>query len=359
MFTRSRDRVAAVASVLSSPLPIDAYVQMLDPLWSTTGIRARVEAVIPETSRAATIVLRPGRPLAFEAGQWIGVGVDIDGVRHRRTYSLTSVPGGRTVTITAQAIPDGLVSNHLVHDLRPGDIVHLEPPAGEFTLPAAIDRPLLFVTGGSGITPVMGMLRTLAAGCGILDAVVLHHAPSADEAIFASELAALAERHPGLRVVHTFTGAGAPPPEAELTVARLDAQCPDWRARHAWSCGPAPLLAAAESAWSTTDQPELLRIERFRPLLFAPDDPGIGGSVRFTASAADTVADGHTPLLVVAESAGLLPKHGCRMGICHSCIVPLVSGCVRDLRDGRVQRDPGDLVQICVSAAAGDVELEL
>jgi len=359
MFTRTRDRLASAASVLSTPLPIEAYVQLIDPLWSTTGFRARVEAIIPETSRAATIVLRPGRTISYQPGQWIGLGVDIDGVRHRRTYSLTSVPGGRTLTITAQAIPDGLVSNHLVRDLRPGDLVHLDPPAGDFTLPATLDRPLLFVTGGSGITPVMGMLRTLAAGPGIDDAVVLHHAPSPDEAIFAGELAELEQQFPGLRVVHTITGAGAPPPEAELTVARLDAECSDWRSRHAWSCGPAPLLAAAEAAWATTDAPELLRIERFRPLVFAPDSPGVGGSVRFAGAGTDVVADGQTPLLVVAEEAGLLPKHGCRMGICRSCTVPLVSGCVRDLRDGRVQRDPGDLVQICVSAAAGDVELDL
>jgi len=204
---------------------------------------------------------------------------------------------------------------------------------------------------------VMGMLRSLAAGPGIGDAVLVHHAPAADQVIFAAELGELEARFPGLRVVTVLTGAGAPPPELELTAERLGALCPDWRDRDAWACGPAPLLDAAERSWGALA--DRLRTERFRPASFVEGEPGVGGTVRFARSDLDASADARTPLLEVAEAAGLAPAHSCRMGICHTCTTRLVSGCVRDLRDGRITRDEGDLVQICVSAAAGDVELDL
>ena len=370
MFTVGRSRIAEAASRLSAPLPIDAYLRLIDPLWSpATGVegvcatvRGRVEAVVTETSRAVTLVIRPAAGWApHRPGQWVRLGVDVDGVRHQRCYSLTSVPGRADgcISVTVQAIPDGLVSNHLVRTARRGTIVHLAAADGDFVLPAGPLPPLLFVTGGSGITPVMGMLRTLAAGPGVADAVVLHHAPTAEQVIFAAELDSLAARFPGLRVATVLTGAGAPPPSARLTAERLDQACPDWRARAVWACGPAPLLADAETTWAAAGLGDALHVERFRPAFAPLDAPTAGGHVRFTASAATAMADGHTPLLEVAEAAGLTPEHGCRMGICHGCTTTLLAGCVRDLRDGTLTRDEGSIVQICVNAAAGDVSLAL
>ena len=353
----------AAAGRLSSPLPIDAYLQLIDPLWSSGRLRGRIETIIPETHRAASLVIRPGRGWAgHTAGQWVGLAVDIDGVRHQRCYSLTSTPdrADGCITVTVQAIPGGLVSNHLVHQVEVGTVVHLDQAAGDFVLPPSAHRlpPLLFVTGGSGITPVMGMLRTLAAGPGIADAVVLHHAPVADDSIFAADLAALAERFAGLQVVTTFTGSGVPPAGAKITEARLDELCPDWRQRQAWACGPAPLLADAEAAWADAQLDDHLHLERFATARVEAR-PGAGGQIHFTASAATTMANGNTSILEAAEAAGLVPASGCRMGICHTCTVPLRSGSVCDLRDGTVHDTEGELVQICVSAAAGDVELDL
>ena len=361
MFTNVLERTARFGATLSSPLPVDAFARLLDPLWSSTVCRARVTHIMRETPDAASIVLRPGRGWeSHQAGQWIAVGVDIDGVRHRRPYSLTSVPvrADGCITITVQAVPDGVVSNFLVHQLQVGEIVHLDPPNGDFTLGSHSSSPLLFITGGSGVTPVMGMLRTLDAADVALDAVHLHYAASPDQAIFADELRRLAVRHSGFGFKFGATGTGPIAPELALTTRRLDALCPDWSARETWICGPAPLLAAAEAIWESAGISDQLHSERFQPSLTATNGTK-AGIVQFLGSGVETPGDGIRPLLELAEEAGLSPKHGCRMGICHTCVVRLNSGSVLDLRDGRIQSDEGDFVQICVSAPCGDVSLEL
>jgi stearoyl-CoA 9-desaturase NADPH oxidoreductase len=362
MFTDVLDRINRFGTALSSPLPVDAFVRLVDPLWSSTLCRAKVERIIRETPEAVTIVLRPGRGWeAFEAGQWVALGVDIDGIRHRRPYSLTSVPGqaGRLISLTVQAVPGGLVSNYLVHQLSLGDIVHLDPPTGEFTVDTERHSSLLFITGGSGITPVMGILRFLQSQNADLDAVHLHHAPSNRDALFFDELCGLAASGSGFHFEFTATGHGPLAVEHQLSQRRLDGKCSDWRRRDTWVCGPAPLVEAAEVIWEAAGVLDRLHIERFRPTFAPSSDEDGGGVVSFAISGGEAVADGNTPLLDVAEAAGLSPKHGCRMGICHTCVVRLSSGSVCDLRDGRIQSDEGDFVQICVSAPRGDVALDL
>lgn len=372
MLTRVLPRLALIPrlpAVLRWPAPVGAYSRLVDPLAPGRDFRARVEGVVAETPRAATLILRPGPGWPpHQPGQWVPVGVDVNGVRHTRCYSLTSVPtighgtiGHGTIAITVQTVPDGIVSNHLVHRLRPGDIVHLDPPQGEFVLPAVRRLPLLFLTGGSGITPVMGMLRALAAARSVGDAVVLHHAPRTDEVIFADELDDLSRRCTRFRHHVTLTGTGEPPPDARLSATRLDDLCPDWRRRETWVCGPAPLLDAAEELWSADgDAPTgPLQIERFTPSRSLAGAEHRAGTVSFAAAGREVASDGVTTLLDLAESAGLTPLSGCRMGVCRRCVTPLVSGTVRDLRDGRTESEPSTHVQICVSAACGDVELDL
>lgn len=327
--------------------------------------------MIPETDRAATLVLRPGpgwRP--HVPGQWVSVGVDVDGVRHHRCYSITSLPADRStidggrgrVTLTVQAVPDGIVSNHLVRRARVGDVLHLDGPDGDFTFGdrQSDGSPVLFVTGGSGITPVIGMLRAVDAGLLTADDVtILHHAPTEAEALFTEEILAIGRRHRGIRLDLTETGAGAPPPELALTADRLDGLCPDWRDREAWACGPRPLVDAVTAIWENAPRPPTapLHVERFTPLATPLD--GVDGTVTFTVSGRSVASDGSSTVLDLAEAAGLSPLSGCRMGVCHRCVVPLESGTVRDLRDGRTVHGPGTHVQICVAAPVGDVGIEI
>src|SRR5436190_9677684 len=136
----------------------------IHPVWSLDEIRAAVVDVIDETPDVKTFVLAPNaRWRGHRAGQFTTIEVEIDGVRTRRCYSVSSKPGDARPTITVKRTPDGRVSRWLHENLARGDVVTLSPAAGDFVLPESVPAKLLMLSGGSGITPVMSMLRDLDA----------------------------------------------------------------------------------------------------------------------------------------------------------------------------------------------------
>src|SRR3954447_8588527 len=357
-----RRALAALTTVAQSavtPLVPADYLDLVAPLRSGADLRGRVVAVRRETRDAVTVVIRPGRAWAGHVpGQYIRIGIDVDGVRRWRAYSLTCPPSGALGTagllsITVKAITDGTVSRHVMSQLRPGTLVHLDQAAGDFTL-GGHRGPVLFVTAGSGITPVMGMLRSHLRERGDLDDVVLvHSAPTVDDVVFGAELREL-HAAGALRLVERHNEA-----EGILTPAELDALVPDWRGREAWACGPTAMLDAFESHYADAGLPGRLHTERFRPALAAV---GEGGTVTFARSGTVVEADGSTTLLDAGEDAGVLMPSGCRMGICFGCVVGLREGAVRDLRSGDVTTavpEDGIRIQTCVSAAAGACDIDL
>jgi ferredoxin-NADP reductase len=282
----------------------------------------------------------------------VRIGIDVDGVRQWRAYSITSVLGRADgcFTITVKAIPDGKVSNHLVHRARPGTIVQLDQATGEFVLPAQRPAKALFVTAGSGVTPVMGILRNHVDEHE--DVVVVHSAPTPDDVIFGAELRELA-RTGRIRLIERHTGTAG-----LLDAAALAELVPDLAERSTWACGPVGLLEALEEHWAAQGIADQLYTERFRPRVLVT---GEGGTVAFARSGRTLDVDGATPILDAAEEAGLLMPSGCRMGICYGCVLPLREGAVRDLRTGEITTAaPGDgvLVQTCISAAAGACDID-
>ena len=283
----------------------------------------------------------------------VELGVDVDGVRQWRAYSLTSETsrGDGCIAITVKAIPDGTVSNHLVRRATVGTIVQLDQAAGDFTLGAVAPAKILFVTAGSGITPVMGMLRNMPDDGA--DVVVVHSAPSADDVIFGAELRMMA-RQGRFRLVEQHTDT-----DGMLDAERLGDLVEDITERETWACGPAAMLDALEARWDVDGIADRLHTERFRPTVI---DAGDGGAVTFAKTGTTVDAEGSQTLLDAGEAAGVLMPSGCRMGICFGCVAPLREGAVRDLRTGDVTTaSPGDNVHIqtCVSAAAGTCEIAL
>ena len=356
-----RQGLRRVAEAAVTPLELSDVLDVFHPLRRGADLRARIVEVRPETHQSATLLLQPGRDWdGHLPGQYVRVGVDVDGVRLWRTYSLTHGPrADRRISITVKAIPGGVVSNHLVRRARPGQMIQLHRPEGDFVLPQPIPAKLLLVTGGAGITPVIGMLRNLfsRAERPQTDIVLLHSALSRSEVIFGSELRQY-DAAGWLRLVELHTDT-----HGLLDVADLDRLVPDLAERTAYACGPAGLLDALQEHFDARGL--TLATERFRPTLVAPAEDGqTGGTVSF-AGGVTVEADGATPILDAGEGAGVLMPSGCRMGICMGCVLPLKEGAVRDLRNGALtvavpgETGPGGVpIQTCISAAAGPCHID-
>jgi ferredoxin-NADP reductase len=351
-------RVLKALGALSSPLLVDDYLELINPLWSTRELRGRIEEIRKETPDAATVLIKPGyRWSGHKPGQYLRIGLDIEGVRHWRAYSLTSDPWREDglISITPKVVDEGKVSPYLVRRGRAGTIVSLGGVEGDFVLPEPPPDKLLFISAGSGVTPIMSMLRHLDHFDEMGDVVLLHSARHTDEVMFGDVLRGLAERHDSFHLHEQLTRE-----HGRMGPADLDTLCPDWREREAYISGPNEMLDAFSDHFDAHADSDRLHMERFQPKLgLGEAGEGEGGSIKFLKSECETESDGHIPILVAGEEAGLDLPYGCREGICHTCVGELRRGRVRDLRNGKVYGQDGEVIRTCISAPEGPIEIEL
>lgn len=307
--------------------------------WSLSELRARVVSVRLETDDTKTFELATPRSWpGHRAGQYVPVEVEVDGVRVRRCYSISSgasEPGRQRIAITVKHVRGGRVSAWMHENLVRGDIVRLGAPAGDFTVGES-PPPLLLVGAGSGITPIAAIVKDLVARGEVRDVVVIEAARADAEAIFAAELAHLAYATVGLRVI------------AHRGPLTADVLRPYVANREVYVCGPAPVMdivvALAPHA----------HVERF-----ATPRPSTTQRARVHLTLADRTVDiaGGT-LLEALECAGERPAYGCRMGICNTCRCQKTSGTVEDALTGALSSEPGE-IRLCTSIARTDLELAL
>lgn len=359
-----RGRLTDLLDAFVYPLRTSHYLELVNPLWTTHTMQARVEKVWDETRGARTLTLKPGvRWRRHRAGQHLRVGIPVDGRHYTRTYTISSSSerSDGCFTITVKAIAGGTVSHHIVRNIAVGDHLPIGLPEGDFYLPDARPVRPLFITAGSGVTPAIGMVRTLIDQDRLPDTVHIHYAPHELDVVCGKDLRHMAREHKRymLHEVYTHEYGAEQQTRGYFSETQLDRLCPDWREREVYACGPPGLLAALERHFEHAGRGRHLNIERFRADFTDMPADAVGGRVRFGKSDVQADGDSETALLRVAEQAGLNPAHGCRMGICHTCDTTLLSGCVRDLRNGKMVTEAGRTVQICVCAAAGDCELDL
>jgi ferredoxin-NADP reductase len=343
-----------LAAALTTPHGVDRYVELVAPMGVVNEVRARIVSIERETragAPVATVTLEPNKRWGgHDAGQYVQVGIEVDGRRRTRCFTVSSAESkpGDLITLTMRANPDGVVSQHLVHDARVGDVVFLSPAQGEFTLPNPLPQELLLISGGSGITPCMSILRTvLRRGYGGTIHFV-HYAQSPDHQIYAEELADLP---PHVRVRLIYPECGDP----VFSTEELAAMVPNYASVDTWACGPAGLIELVQETYADSDK---LRVEYFKTSTKPRGDVEAEGSTSFARSGVESENSGQT-LLEQAEALGLTPEFGCRMGICFSCTSRKTEGTVRNVMTGKESSEPDEDIQICVSAAVGDCSVEI
>jgi ferredoxin-NADP reductase len=369
VFTQTPQRItrrvlgSKLADALTTPHGVDRYVELVRPAFSLHDVRAEVVAVRRATARSVTLALRPNDNWeGFRAGQFVRLSTEVDGVRHTRCYSpASSAHVNDLIELTAHAQPDGVVSPFLRAGAQPGMVVSLSQAEGDFVLPDERPEQLLLISGGSGITPVMSMLRTLCHEGYRGRVTFLHYARDEHDVAYRRQLAELAAGHTNVRLLHGYSRQpGAGELDGRFERGHLRTVGVDPAQALTFACGPTGLLDAVRTTWAQDGLEERLHVEQFTAPAPAVVDDGkhVAGSLRFARSGVEATGTA-APLLKQAEAAGLTPKSGCRMGICHTCTCRKLEGAVRDLRTGEVSTAPDELIQICVNAPVGDVTLDI
>jgi stearoyl-CoA 9-desaturase NADPH oxidoreductase len=345
---------------IAGPHGIDRYLEQISPTLVLGECRAEVVAASRGSEDSVTLSLRANRAWGgLRAGQFVQVSVEIDGVRRTRCYSPASPEGSsRDLEITVKRHPEGLVSNFLVDQGQPGMVVGLSQADGDFHLPDARPDSILLIGGGSGITPLMAILRTLCAERHSGPIALIQYAPDPDRTIYREELDCLAAENPNFKLSRSYTrepGAGAL--DGHFSPAHLPQSDPSFAAAETFACGPPALLDAVRGTWANGLE-QRLHVESFVPPTLLPvGEPGTG-SIRFAGSELEVENSGAS-ILEQAENAGIPAQSGCRMGICHTCTCRKLSGTVKNLLTEEVSDAADEEIQLCVSAPLSDLVIDL
>jgi ferredoxin-NADP reductase len=342
------------------PHGLDRYLEQIKPTLVIGECRAEVVAVANGSEDSVTLTLRPNRAWkGLRAGQFVQVSVEIDGVRHSRCYSPASPENcGRELEITVKRHPEGLVSNFLADRAQPGMVLGLSGAEGDFHLPDARPDSILLIGAGSGITPLMAILRTLCAEGYAGPVALIQYAPDPDRTIYREELDRLAAENPNFKLSRSYTRApGSGELDGHFSPAHLPQADPNFATAETFACGPPALLDAVRGTWANGLE-QRLHVESFvPPNLFPAGEPG-EGSIRFAGSDLEVENSGAS-ILEQAEGAGVPAQSGCRMGICHTCTCRKLSGTVKNLLTDEISAAPDEEIQLCISAPLSDLVIDL
>jgi ferredoxin-NADP reductase len=346
------------------------YIERLHP----SRLRLRVADVIDETSTTKTfrLVSPSGYLPPFLAGQYIALFLTVGNITTSRPYSISSPPNqiGHW-DITVRRVDDGLVSNYLLDNVKPGDAIETSGPEGHFYYNPLFHHPVqVFLAGGSGITPFMSMIREIV-GCGLDRTVHLFFGNrSTDDMLFHDRLTEMAERHPNINYHPVIEN---PKPDEKcltglMTGALLRDTLGGFDDKTFYVCGPQAMydfcLGEIQALGIRQNH---VRREVYGAPLGITDYPGWPSNIKaddaFQVKVGDKTiaARAETPLLRTLEEAGITPPSLCRSGECSLCRMRVTKGQVFQPAGARVRKSDRELgyVHACVSYPIGDLEIAL
>lgn len=363
-------RLRGFADIAMDPNVVNFWASKLNPLWSLDQPMARIVGREEAASNSVTLILKPNRHvLTPQAGQHISVASEIDGVRVARSYSTSLVPDQPgLLAITVKQVEGGRLSNWLCLQAREGDVLYLGQPFGKFQWPA-LQQPVLLLAAGSGITPMISLLRQYArqvAKDGLFPSkqtVQLHYwVRRREEACFIKELLALPKIQPNfsLHLYLTQQEQRQPYERSGRIEASQFAQQEDLKNSHVLACGPAGFVGSAQQILQV--QVASFQAEAFSPPPIPADAEAIDCStVQITLQQQNrilTVPVGQS-ILAALEAEGINHPNGCRMGLCNTCACHKVSGSTQHLISGESQHDENPALRVCVSRASSDLVLDI
>lgn len=356
-------------------------IQMLVPQWCTDAYRAKIVDMRDEMDDTYTLVLKPKKGLidrswpVFQAGQFLELMVEKEGSRTLRCFSISSSPAyfekTGLIELSIRIQQKGRVTPWIRQQLKINSLVNISAAQGEFVLPKSIlpkrsfpksllnnqsPEKLLFIAGGSGITPFRSMLNELNSLENPLDIHLLYYSRDKQHVLFQQELEQLAIKYSGLSI--SFLDSEN---DGFICSEHLLTHCSDYYLRTAFICGPGPMIQKTRKVLAELDVTnDKINFEFFGAAPIEIENNAQGAvlfqaSEKIVVSADETV----TTLLEQAEGAGITPVSGCRIGVCHQCICKKKSGIVFNTRTQEYSDTGSEEIQLCISVAQGDVVLDL
>ncbi|MCF7223516.1 ferredoxin reductase [Marilutibacter chinensis] len=354
-------RLKRLLSPFVAPQVFDFWSSRVHPLWTWERPLAQLVERRRESADAMTLLLRPnGHWGGFRPGQHVNLGVEVDGARITRSYSLSEPPrSDGLIAVTVKSMPGGRVSPRLFDGLAEGTIVELGQAFGEMVLPRQPDGEWLFLAAGSGITPLMAMLRSLAAEGMPVPLTLCYWARRREELCFVNELRRLAAMHANFDLHLLLTRDTARDEherEGRIDDGMLSRLVPEFQGRRVMACGPGGFVEAARGLLEG-------RVRSFQAEAFtAPEIPVVDeGEVDVTLvrSGRRLKVSRGQPLLAALEAQDVRPPSGCRMGICNTCACGKSAGSVRHLPSGALDHENTQALKLCIHGAVTDLTLDL
>lgn len=376
--------------------------QSNDQWWEKGELTLTCQKVIQETTDVKTFVFSSdaGKLFSYQPGQFVTLNLEIKGQPVKRSYSISSTPTRPyTLEITVKrvpapeddsSLPPGLVSNWLHDEMQPGQKISINGPFGKFTCYEQNQEKLLFVSAGSGITPMMSMSRWLLDQGSHTDIIFFHSARSPEDIIFKEELELLCAHHPNFHLAISLTRSQLGKPWmgylGRLSDAMLKVVAPDFQERVVYLCGPDGFMKKVKSTFQELGFPmENFHEESFgapkrkkqpvadkekketnpsspdSPKSLSPPAPKATESAQpmivFQKSQEELPGEAEKSILEQALESGIEIDYSCGSGACGTCQVKCLSGQYRYLQDPSYEPESGHLLT-CIATAIGRLELD-
>lgn len=376
---RPSARAAAAAvqqAIRTQPVRSDSSALCLgsvghEAFWRGGKLPLRCVRVVDETHDVKTFdfVAEPQKLFCYKPGQFVTLELPIAGQTVRRSYTIASSPSRpHMISVTIKRVDNGLVSNWLHDNMRPGVTLFADGPHGRFTCVDGAEGPYLFISGGSGVTPVMSMARWLCDTTPDADIHFVHFARTPEDFVFERELRLLESRFPGFRC--TFVCTRATPdvwsgPSGHFSIGLIAKLVPDMRTRATYLCGPVGFMETVRDALSDAG----FDMTRFAQESFGgsarlappPSVEATAARIVFSASGKEVECKSTDYVLDVALANGVEAANSCRAGQCGVCKVTALEGSVvHDCTDGLSEEDVDvGLILACQARPQGRVILDM
>lgn len=333
---------------------INFWMQKLNPLWSLNQPLGKIVHKENAAQDMVSLKIQVNRQFNFgAAGQHHPVFVVVNGIRYERSYSLTQLDQ-QHVLLTIKKVAGGKVSQWAAETAQVGDIIEFGQPFGDMTLSNDAAAPLVLLAAGSGITPMLSLLEQLSKSGQLAQQPVqlLYWVKQYADAAFQARFEALAEAHSNFSFQVFAT---QEQPAAERLNQRHLTEMQNIEQATVYACGPSGFVVQAETVFA---QAKVFKSEAFSMSLGDNTETGFVNVTLTQSNKVVSIPKGQS-ILASLEQQNIKPNHGCRMGICNKCACNKVEGSTKNLVNGAQNKEPGNLLKICVNSAQTDLVIDL